>query len=219
MTVAPHSERCKRRGSLLRSELQPGTIRRFDPSGPTTTIIVPFGPLGLAGTRSTGGDCGNGPHAYRPASATNRFAFHVALIVYTTPIVLRRGDSCERQLLAASAAFFAGIPLVSLYHWWINDFQAQGRSVFPMLALSAIPLMKASRRFRTRVVAALLSDAFALSDSSMLSVALRKIAKVLGPKTLSHRQAGERHVARRVDRVLLFLLEDLRRSRAAMAQR
>ena len=109
------------------------------------------------------------------------FALYVALILYTARSVLLWGDSGEWQLLAASAAFCAGILLLSLYHSWINDFQAQGRYLFPILVLFAIPFTKASRLFRTRVVPALLGAAFALSASSFLFVALRKIAKVDGP--------------------------------------
>jgi len=118
-----------------------------------------------------------GPAAYYTAM----LALYLSLLAYTARVVLRRGESGEWQLLAASAVFSAGIVFLSLYHSWINDFQPQGRYLFPVLALFSIPFTKASRLFRTRFVPALLGAAFALSACSFLFVGLRKIAKVYGP--------------------------------------
>ncbi len=109
------------------------------------------------------------------------FALYVALLAGTARVVLQRGEPGAWQLLAASALFSAGIVSLSLYHSWINDFQAQGRYLFPILVLFAIPFTKASRLFRTRAVPALLGAAFVLSAASFVFVALRRIAKFYGP--------------------------------------
>jgi hypothetical protein len=106
---------------------------------------------------------------------------HLLLLAYLSFAILVRGDPAERQLLAFAAAFSGGVVFLSLYHSWINDFQPQGRYLFPVLALFSIPFTKASRLFRTRFVPALLGAAFALSACSFLFVGLRKIPKLLGP--------------------------------------
>ncbi len=115
----------------------------------------------------------HGPAAYYIVM----FALHVLLLSYTARVVLARGDPAEWQLFATAGAFGGGIILLSLYHSWINDFQAQGRYLFPVLALFAIPFTRASRWFGARVVPALIGAAFALSSSSFLFVGLREIAK------------------------------------------
>ncbi len=117
-----------------------------------------------------------GPAAYYIAI----FALYVALVSYTTRTILREGEPAERQMLAIALLFCGGVVFLSFYHSWINDFQAQGRYLFPTLALFAIPFTRASRFFRSRVVPALLGVAFALSASSFVFVGLRKIAKGFG---------------------------------------
>ena len=118
-----------------------------------------------------------GPAAYY----IGMFALYVALFGATARVVLRRGEPGEWQLFAASTLFSGGILVLSLYHSWINDFQAQGRYLFPVLALFAIPFTRASRLFSTRTVPALLGATFALSATSFVFIALRKIAKVWAP--------------------------------------
>jgi hypothetical protein len=119
----------------------------------------------------------HGPAAYYIAM----FALYVFLASYTTRTILLRGEAIERQLLAVSGVFCGGVIFLSLYHSWINDFQAQGRYLFPVVALFAIPFTRAARLFRARIVPALLAMAFVLSASSFLFVGLRKIAKGFGP--------------------------------------
>ena len=119
----------------------------------------------------------HGPAAYYIAM----FALSIFLLSYTTRAILLHGEPIERRLLAITAVFCSGVVSLSLYHSWINDFQAQGRYLFPVVALFAIPFTRASRLFRTRIVPALLGIAFALSASSFLFVGLRKIAKGVGP--------------------------------------
>jgi hypothetical protein len=119
----------------------------------------------------------HGPAAYYIAM----FALSVFLVAYTARTILLRGDAIDRQLLALSGVFAGGVIFLSLYHSWINDFQAQGRYLFPVVALFAIPFSRAARSFRTRIVPALLGIAFALSASSFLFVGLRRISKGFGP--------------------------------------
>jgi len=119
----------------------------------------------------------HGPAAYYIAM----FALYVVLLSYTTRTILLRGEAAEWQLLAVSGVFCGGVIFLSLYHSWINDFQPQGRYLFPVVALFAIPFTRASRLFRTRVVPALVGMVFVLSVSSFLFVGLAKISKGFGP--------------------------------------
>jgi hypothetical protein len=119
----------------------------------------------------------HGPAAYYIAM----FALYVVLLSYTTGTILMRGEAAEQQLLAVSGLFCGGVIFLSLYHSWINDFQPQGRYLFPVVALFAIPFTRASRLFRTRVVPVLVGMAFALSVSSFVFVGLARISKGFAP--------------------------------------
>jgi hypothetical protein len=119
----------------------------------------------------------HGPAAYYIAM----FVLHLLLLAYLSFAILVRGDPAERQLLAFAAAFSGGVVFLSLYHSWFNDFQAQGRYLFPVLAFFAIPFTRSGRRFSARIVPALLGAVFVLSASSFVFVGLRKIPKLLGP--------------------------------------
>jgi len=119
----------------------------------------------------------HGPAAYYIAM----FALHLLLLAYVSRAILVRGEPTERWLLAFAVAFSAGVVLLSFYHSWFNDFQAQGRYLFPVLALLAIPFTRSGGHLRARFVPALLGTLFVLSASSFVFVGLRKIPKVLGP--------------------------------------
>lgn len=106
------------------------------------------------------------------------FVVYLLLLGYTSRAILLRGDRLEKELLVVAALFGGGVIVLSLYHSWINDFQAQGRYLFPVLVLFAIPFTRAGRLFQGRVVPALLEIAFFLSSLSFVFVGLRKIAKV-----------------------------------------
>jgi hypothetical protein len=117
-----------------------------------------------------------GPAAYYIAI----FALYVFLLAYTSRAILLRGELIEKELLVVAAGFGGGVIALSLYHSWINDFQAQGRYLFPVLVLFAIPFTHAARLFQGRVVPALLEIAFFLSSLSFVFVGLRRIAKAFG---------------------------------------
>jgi hypothetical protein len=119
----------------------------------------------------------HGPAAYYIAM----FVLSVLLVFYTTRTILLRGEPIDRRLLALSVVFSGGVIFLSLYHSWINDFQAQGRYLFPVVALFAIPFSRAAKSFRTRIVPALLGIAFVLSASSFLFVGVRRISSGIGP--------------------------------------
>jgi hypothetical protein len=117
-----------------------------------------------------------GPAAYYIAI----FALYGVLLVYTSRAILLRGARLDKELLVVAIGFGGGVIALSLYHSWINDFQAQGRYLLPVLVLFAIPFSHAARLYTGRVVPVLLEIAFLLSSLSFVFVGLRRIAKVWG---------------------------------------
>ena len=119
------------------------------------------------------------PFAYYAAI----FAVYVALAGWVVRTLFVAGTPQDRPLLAVACGFGGGCVLLSLYHSWVNDFQAQGRYLFPVLAIAAIPFARAAIRFDARdvrIVRALLAIAFVLSAFSFGHRGLRRIPKALG---------------------------------------
>jgi DNA-binding NarL/FixJ family response regulator len=76
-----------------------------------------------------------------------------------------------------------GVELLSLYHSWVNDFQAQGRYLFPVLAIASFPFARAAARFgarEARIVQSLMVAAFVLSALSFGFRGIARIAKAAG---------------------------------------
>ena len=117
-----------------------------------------------------------GPAAYYIAM----LVLYVVLLGTTSRAILRRGERLDKEVLVVAAGFGGGVIALSLYHSWLNDFQAQGRYLFPVLALFAIPFTHAARLYSGRIVPALLEIAFFLSSLSFVFVGLRRIAKGFG---------------------------------------
>lgn len=66
----------------------------------------------------------------------------------------------------------------SVYHSWVNDFQPQGRYLFPILPMLIIGLAKLPDSFRTRVMPLFGLAFFLLSVWSFLLTGLRVIPKI-----------------------------------------
>jgi hypothetical protein len=117
------------------------------------------------------------PNAYYIAL----FAVHALLAAIVAGAILWRGAPDDRWLLGIVVGFCGGTIGLSLYHSWVNDFQAQGRYLFPALALAAIPFTRATRLFDPRIVRGLVTTAFALSVFSFGYIGLLRIAKAAAP--------------------------------------
>jgi len=119
------------------------------------------------------------PFAYYAALA----AVYAALAGWVLRATFAARDPQDLPLLAAAAGAAGGVVLLSLYHSWVNDFQAQGRYLFPSLAIASIPFARAATRFDARdvrIVRALIAVAFALSAFSFGFRGLARIAKAAG---------------------------------------
>ena len=66
----------------------------------------------------------------------------------------------------------------SVYHSWINDFQPQGRYLFPVLPMLMVGLARLPASFRTRVVPLFSLVFFILSIWSFLMTGLKMIPKI-----------------------------------------
>jgi hypothetical protein len=111
------------------------------------------------------------------------FVVHLALAGWIVRTLFVAGAPSDPALLAVAGGFGGAIVLLSLYHSWVNDFQAQGRYLFPVLAIAAIPFARAALRFDARdmrIVRSLLAVAFLLSAFSFGFRGLGRIAKVTG---------------------------------------
>jgi hypothetical protein len=119
------------------------------------------------------------PFAYHAAL----FAVYLALGSWVVRALVVASPPSDRALLAVAGGFGGAIVLLSLYHSWVNDFQAQGRYLFPVLAIASIPFARAALRFDARdvrIVRSLLAIAFLLSAFSFGFRGLGRIAKVFG---------------------------------------
>ena len=89
----------------------------------------------------------------------------------------------EDFALAVVACGFAALTLaISFYHSWVNDFQAQGRYVFPALAILSAPFARAAMRLDARgqrQLGAVFVTAFALGVFSFGYRGLRRIPTAL----------------------------------------
>jgi hypothetical protein len=117
------------------------------------------------------------PNAYYLAL----FAVDALLAATIAAALLLRGAPGDRWLLGIVAGFGAGTIAISLYHSWVNDFQAQGRYLFPALALAAIPFTRGAPLAGARVVRGFVAIAFALSVFSFGYVGLMRIARATVP--------------------------------------
>lgn len=86
-------------------------------------------------------------------------------------------DRKNRRFTFLSLFFIFGTIFVSTYHSWINDFQAQGRYLFPLIGLIAIIVNKNKDYFNPAVMASFVGTLFFMSVYSFVWVGLDKIAK------------------------------------------
>jgi hypothetical protein len=116
------------------------------------------------------------PFAYHAAIG----AVYAALVACFLRAIFASHDPQALALVAAASAFGGGVVLLSLYHSWVNDFQAQGRYLFPVLAIASIPMARTATRFdarEVRIVQSLIALAFVLSAFSFSFRGLARIAK------------------------------------------
>jgi len=74
---------------------------------------------------------------------------------------------------------FAGLVVgQSVYHSWVNDYQPQGRYLFPILPMFMVALARMPSSFRMRIMPLFGFAFFVLSVWSFLLTGLRMIPKI-----------------------------------------
>ncbi|MBI3985887.1 MAG: hypothetical protein HY343_03130 [Lentisphaerae bacterium] len=104
-------------------------------------------------------------------------AVYLALGLYVTRTIWRNGHARDRMLLVGAAGLCLLIVGLSTYSSWVNDFQPQGRYLFPLLPVLATVLGRTERLLNQRVVVGGCWLAFILSSYSFVLTGLLCIPK------------------------------------------
>jgi uncharacterized membrane protein len=98
------------------------------------------------------------------------------LAVYVRAVVRSREVAVGLGFLFV-ATFAALTVAVAIYHSWVNDFQAQGRYLFPIVAMLGMGLQSVRDKMDPRVVIGVVAGCFALSVWSFVIIGLRQIPR------------------------------------------
>jgi hypothetical protein len=115
----------------------------------------------------------NGPVPYYVLIA---IAYAALFAAYATT-ALRSRDTYATTSFVLASAFSALIVAVALYTSWNDDFQAQGRYLFPIVGMLGIGLHAASSWVATKPFSAAIAACFALSLYSFLFIGLVQVQK------------------------------------------
>ena len=99
----------------------------------------------------------------------------VALASIASLSLMRHRGALGVRLVVLAASVCMLVMLTSLLHSWVNDFQPQGRYLFPMLAMVALLLGSGAMRLGALPKLTVLA-AFAISAASFWLVALKALA-------------------------------------------
>jgi hypothetical protein len=103
-------------------------------------------------------------------------AYLILLAVYGGAAVRSRELAVGLGFLFV-ATFAALTVAVAIYHSWINDFQAQGRYLFPIVAMLGIGLQSVRDKMDPRAITGVVAGCFALSVWSFVIIGLRQIPR------------------------------------------
>lgn len=102
---------------------------------------------------------------------------YLALAIAATRATARVPDTELRDLALMIVLSAGALTLAAAYHSWVNDFQAQGRYIFPILPMIAIIAPRLAQRMDPRILTWSASVAVLLSLFSFAFVALANIPK------------------------------------------
>jgi hypothetical protein len=103
-------------------------------------------------------------------------AYLALLAVYARAVVQSR-DATTGLGFAFVSTFAALTVAVSVHHSWANDFQAQGRYLFPIVAMLGIGLHAVRGKLAPQAIAGVVACCFALSAWSFIFIGLWQIPK------------------------------------------
>jgi hypothetical protein len=104
-------------------------------------------------------------------------AGYLALLAAYAWAVVRARELAAGLMFLFVSAFAALCVAVAIHHSWVNDFQAQGRYLFPIVAMLGIGLQSVRNRLEPRVITGVVAGCFALSVWSFLFIGLGHIPR------------------------------------------
>jgi hypothetical protein len=115
----------------------------------------------------------SGPTAYYVALG---MGYGLLLAIYAAAVA-RSGDKQTWAILGVITFFSALTIAISVHHSWHNDFQAQGRYLFPILPMLGLGLYSVRRCAYRGITTSLLAICFALSAWSFIFIGLSQIPR------------------------------------------
>lgn len=114
--------------------------------------------------------------AKKPYYAMMASGYLVLLAIYAWAALRSRDITAGLRFLLVSA-FAALTVAVALHHSWVNDFQAQGRYLFPIVAMLGVGLQAVRNNIDPRAVMGVVAGCYALSVWSFIFIGLWHIPK------------------------------------------
>jgi hypothetical protein len=102
---------------------------------------------------------------------------YAALFATYLRAVIRSGEAVARWDFAFAVAFAALAVGVAIHHSWVNDFQAQGRYLFPIVAMAGVGFHAARREMASRATLLVVVTCFALSVWSFVFTGLAHVPR------------------------------------------
>lgn len=100
---------------------------------------------------------------------------YLILMVYIIFHILKNYPTQDKQILFASVACSILVILISSYHSWTNDFQAQGRYLFPLYGIFAFLLGRNPQLFKTKTISIVIFLLVILSAYSFIFTGLAQL--------------------------------------------
>jgi hypothetical protein len=102
---------------------------------------------------------------------------YLALLAVYVQAVVRARELAAGLGFVFVASFAALTVAAAIYHSWVDDFQAQGRYLFPIVAMLGIGLQSVRNKIERQVLISIVAACFGLSVWSFVVVGLRHIPK------------------------------------------
>jgi len=101
----------------------------------------------------------------------------IILALYFFGVIFVQGTTLNKRYAGSALALGGMLVCIAVYHSWINDFQAQGRYLFPIVGMLCILCGQNVKHFSERWLSLLVVWMFCLSSYSYITVALLKLPK------------------------------------------
>jgi hypothetical protein len=100
------------------------------------------------------------------------FCIMSLFLIYIIASILVKGERSDKIILVIVLGFISATIFISTYHSWVNDFQAQGRYLFPILGMLGTLLYQNQRVLNKCLVAIFVMVLCGLSAYSFIFIGL-----------------------------------------------